>query len=109
MDIVLVTQILSRMVTSKDFCLTVKENNISTIKSKYIGIIDYGKNSKKDIKVYFVEEVNQDDVLRHNSQFNKKDFVSKYYVKHRVFVAEALNNQLKKIIIINHRRSKWKR
>lgn len=107
MDIVLATKVLSRLALSKDFELTVQDNYISTIKAKYIGIIDFGKNSKMGIKVYFIEEVQQDDVLRHNSQFNK-DFVSKYYVKHKVFVTETLNNKLKKIVIINHRRSKWK-
>jgi hypothetical protein len=82
--------------------IIVQKNRVRTILADYMVHIE---NPSNEHHVLFVTKVKQDDLLRQNSQFNK-NFKSSYYVNQEVLVTEALDNKLKKIIIINNRRQK---
>lgn len=101
LDIVNVTSIAARYAKGNSV-ITVMPNRIKTIRADFVVSVE---NDGNQSNILFISKVLKDDILRYNSQFTK-EFASKYYVSSEIMVTEAFGNQLRKVILINNRKSR---
>lgn len=81
--------------------LQIKPNTVKTIRADFMVFIycGYGK-----LFVLFMSKVPKNDLLNHNSQFDK-NFIAYYYTNHEVCFTKSFCKSLNKYVIINARRS----
>lgn len=81
--------------------LQVKPNTVKTIIADFMAFVDcgYGK-----LLVLFLSKVPKNDLLNHNSQFDK-NFITYYYANHEVCLTKSFCKSLNKYVIINARRA----
>lgn len=100
MDMVKALQIALHNKSSGYKHITIEKNPVRTILATYLIIIDYGNM----VNVMFLTEVPYDDLLKYNSQFSSV-FSTKYFYAHSVALTEVNDKNLKKILVIRHRKN----
>lgn len=102
LNVIDVARTLSGFLKDKEIkLLHVYPNTIKTLMVDYIGYVELPNS---DIGIYLISKVQQDDLLRYNSQFSK-EFRTCYFAQDEIAITKSLSKSLNKIMIINTRKN----